>query len=167
MWKAGPLSTTNAPAPQTRMALSAVSPTMVLPLNVTFRLFLKARCKPGAMIAAQSFVSGNNRPACASAIFSGSIRKPPFLVRGLFGVGQCLDGVLPGAGGDAIVCAGQICLGDLQIERGLPERLIFGKDDLLGRISVLGLQTERLVFAAKRGAFSHARIARLRTGPHR
>ena len=58
------------------------------------------------------------------------------------GAGDGFDGVLPGARGDAVVGAGEIRLGDLQIERGLAERLVLGEDDLFGDVAVLGLQTE-------------------------
>jgi len=52
--------------------------------------------------------------------------------------------VLPGARRDTVVGAGEIGFGNLQIERGLTERLILGEDDLLGGITILGFQTESL-----------------------
>jgi hypothetical protein len=43
------------------------------------------------------------------------------LVASLFGGDERFNGVLPGTGGNAIVRADQIRLGDLQVEDGLPE----------------------------------------------
>ena len=37
--------------------------------------------------------------------------------------------------------AGEIRLGNLEIERGLAKRLVLGEDDLLGRIAVAGFET--------------------------
>ncbi len=48
---------------------------------------------------------------------------------------QCVP---PSPGRHAVVGAGEIRLGDLEIERRLAEGLILGEDDLLGGITVLG-----------------------------
>jgi len=37
----------------------------------------------------------------------------------LFGFDQGFNGILPGAGGDAIVRACKVCLGDLEVQNGL------------------------------------------------
>ena len=66
--------------------------------------------------------------------------QPAFLVRVLLGVGQRFDGVLPGARGDAVVAAGEIRLGDLQIQHRLAFRVVPGLDDLLGVVRVGGAE---------------------------
>ena len=64
-------------------------------------------------------------------------RGPPaVLVGSLLGVGEGFNGVLPGAGGNAVVGAGQIRLGDLQIEHRLAFGLVLGFDDLPGFLFV-------------------------------
>jgi len=70
--------------------------------------------------------------------------QPAFLVRSLLGAGEGFNGVLPGARFHAVVRAGQIRLGDLQIQDGLANRIVLGLDDLLGlvligRVQLLGL----------------------------
>ena len=76
----------------------------------------------------------------------------------LFGFDQGFNGILPGAGGDAVVRADKVCPGDLEVENGLTQGLIFGKNDLFRRIPVLGLQAGPLaghiVEAEKGSAFS-------------
>ena len=76
----------------------------------------------------------------------------------LFGFDQGFNGILPGAGGDAVVRADKVCPGDLEVENGLTQGLIFGKNDLFRRIPVLGLQAVPLaghiVEAEKGSAFS-------------
>ena len=72
-------------------------------------------------------------------------RVPAFLVLGEFGAGEAFDGVLPGAGGNAFVAAGEIRLGDLQIEHGLAFGVVLGLDDLPGVV---------LAGCAQAGAFA-------------
>ena len=76
----------------------------------------------------------------------------------LFGFDQGFNGIPPGAGGDAGVRAGKVCPGDLKVQNGLAQGLIFGKNDLFRRIPILGLQagplTGHVVEAEKGSAFS-------------
>ncbi len=72
-------------------------------------------------------------------VFGG--RKPAFFSGTLFSFHQRVERGLPGAGGDAGIDARQICFGNLQIERGLAQSLIFGQHDLLGAVAILGLET--------------------------
>ena len=65
---------------------------------------------------------------------------PAGLVRALFRVQQCFDGLLPRARGDAVVAPCQIRFRDLQVEHGLPPGLIFRFDDLLCFLLVAGAQ---------------------------
>ena len=58
------------------------------------------------------------------------------LIGSLFGVGEAFNGVLPGARGNAVISAGQIRLGDLQIEHGLPFGVVPGLDNLAGLVFV-------------------------------
>ena len=69
---------------------------------------------------------------------------PAVLVGPVLGAGQCFDGVLPGAGIDAVVAAGQICPGNLQVEDRLTFRIIFGFDDLLRLVCIARMQAVAL-----------------------
>ena len=57
---------------------------------------------------------------------------------------QRLNGLLPGARGDAVVGAGQIGLGDLEIEHRLALGLVLGLDDLAGLVLVVVPRLVRL-----------------------
>ena len=85
-------------------------------------------------------------------------RRPAVPVRAPLGVDQGFNGVLPGAGGDAVVRAREVRLGNLEVQNGLAQGLILGEDDLFRRIPVLGLQAGPLaghvVEAEKGSAFS-------------
>src|SRR5690606_5190418 len=76
---------------------------------------------------------------------------PAFLVRPLLGVGDCLDGLLPGAGVDAAVAAGNVGFGNLEIEHRLADCRVLGFHDLAGLVLVGGVQAGRLA-----GLFVHA-----------
>jgi hypothetical protein len=54
------------------------------------------------------------------------------LICSLLGAGEAFNRLLPGARGNAVVGAGQIRLGNLEIQDGLTFRVISGFDNLLG-----------------------------------
>jgi hypothetical protein len=66
--------------------------------------------------------------------------SPALLIGRLLGVGEGFNGLLPGARGNAVVGAGQIRLGDLQVEHGLALGLVLRFDDLPGFLFVGGAQ---------------------------
>src|SRR5439155_3393225 len=71
-------------------------------------------------------------PACA---------KPSLLGRPLFGFHQRIQRILPGAHHNAGIASGQIRFGELEIDGGLAQRLVFREDDLLRSVAVFRLQT--------------------------
>jgi hypothetical protein len=68
--------------------------------------------------------------------------QPAFPIRPLLGLGQRFHRLLPGACGQAVVCASQIGFGDLEIEHWLALSLVPGLEDLLASS---GLDVPRLV----------------------
>jgi hypothetical protein len=66
---------------------------------------------------------------------------PAVLVRPLFGANQRVNGIPPCPGGDAIVTARQIRLGNLEIQHRLALGVVFGFDDLFGIVGVGGAET--------------------------
>jgi len=69
---------------------------------------------------------------------------PAVLVSSLLGIGQRLDGVLPGARRDASVAASEIGFSDLEIEHRLALSLVLRFDDLLRCILIRGAKTGAL-----------------------
>src|SRR5439155_11928053 len=70
--------------------------------------------------------------------------QPAFAIGSLLGVGQRLDGLLPGAGGDAVVSASEVGFGDLEIQHGLAFGLVLGFDNLAGLVLAAGAQAGAL-----------------------
>ena len=68
---------------------------------------------------------------CANPAVSG---------RPMFSSKQRVECILPGARRDSGVAPGQIRLGELKIEVGISEGLVFGQDNLSGRVPVSGLK---------------------------
>ena len=67
--------------------------------------------------------------------------KPALFGRSLFGFNQRIQRILPGARHNAGIAAGQIRFGELEIDGGLAQRLVFREDDLLRGVAVFRLQT--------------------------
>ena len=76
---------------------------------------------------------------------------PAVLVAAQLRLYQCVNGVLPRPGGNAVVGACEVCLGNLEIEHGLALGFVLGGDDLFGLVFVDGLEAG--TFA---GGFVHA-----------
>ncbi len=66
--------------------------------------------------------------------------QPAFAAGSRFGAGQCINVVLTGARGNAVVGAGEKGFGDLQIEHRLTFGLVFGSDDLARLVLAAGAQ---------------------------
>ena len=66
---------------------------------------------------------------------------PAVLVRPLFGANQRFNGIPPCPGGDAVVAARQIRLGNLEIQHRLAFGIILGFDDLPGIVGIGGAET--------------------------
>ena len=69
---------------------------------------------------------------------------PAVLVRPLFGANQRFNGIPPCPGGDAVVAARQIRLGNLEIQHRLTLGVVFGFDDLFGIVGVGGAEAGAL-----------------------
>jgi len=65
---------------------------------------------------------------------------PAVLIDVQLGICQRFNGVLPPSGGHAVVSAGQIRLGNLEIKNGLAFGLVLGVNDLLGFVAVGGME---------------------------
>src|SRR5690606_25389375 len=67
---------------------------------------------------------------------------PSRLGRAALRLNDRLKGMLPGAGGNPGVAAGEACLGELEVDRRLPQSLVPGEHDLPGRVRVVGFEAD-------------------------
>src|SRR5882724_12786102 len=72
-------------------------------------------------------------------LFPGST-LPAILCRSGFGVNDCVEGVLPCAGGNTRICSCKVSLGNLEIQMWLPGGFVASVDKRFGFTPILGAE---------------------------